>query len=102
MGKYSFAMPAITWLIPALSSRNARSGWTSRRPAPSSSPASVGEELFGEALNDADARFRLLLALRVRGLLADDRNADHSSLAASFMVLSSQRTAGSSLLLGCQ
>jgi len=26
-------------------------------------------ELFGEALNDSDARFRLLLALRVRGLL---------------------------------
>ena len=26
-------------------------------------------ELFGEALNDPDARFRLLLALRVRGLL---------------------------------
>ncbi len=26
-------------------------------------------ELFGEALNDPDARFQLLLALRVRGLL---------------------------------
>jgi DNA-binding PucR family transcriptional regulator len=26
-------------------------------------------ELFGDALNDSDARFRLLLALRVRGLL---------------------------------
>ncbi len=40
-----------------------------RTPADHPLPAAAGQRAVREALNDPDARFRLLLALRVRGLL---------------------------------